>query len=187
MLRRMDENGFWRLIEDCKPGVPDPDAEHLAATPTTRLAAGPPPVVTGFAEQLSWALYRLDRREYGRELSGDAFLYMRAAVVAAGREVYDRVLREPAEFVPYAIGLVWAESLLYVPDRAYEQITGEEWDRGTCHSYESYSNADGWAGPWPHLARRSGRGHQPPGGQMAGSGSPVRSASATLPTTSGPG
>ncbi len=143
----MDEKGFWQLIEDCKPaGVPDPDAEHLAAMLTTRLIAGPLYVVTGFAEQLSWALYRLDRREYGRELSGDAFLYTRAAVVAAGREAYERVLRDPAEFVPYATELMWAESLLYVPDRAYEHIAGEEWDRSTRYSYESYSNAAGWAG-----------------------------------------
>lgn len=147
MLCRMDENGFWLLIEDCKPGAPDPDAEHLAATLTARLAAGPLYKVIGFAEYLSWALYRLDRREYGCDLSGDAFLYTRAAVVAAGRDAYEGVLGDPAEFVPYATGLVWAESLLYVPDRAYEHITGEEWDRSTRYSYESYSNAAGWAGP----------------------------------------
>ncbi|WP_433177225.1 DUF4240 domain-containing protein [Actinoallomurus sp. CA-150999] len=141
----MDENGFWRLIEDCQPGVPDPDAKHLAGTLTTRLAAGPLYAVIGFAEHLSWALYRLDRREYGRELSGDVFLYTRAAVVAAGPKAYERVLGDPAEFVPYSTGLVWAESLLYVPDRAYEHITGEEWGRSTRYSYESYSNAAGWA------------------------------------------
>ncbi|MCO6010578.1 DUF4240 domain-containing protein [Actinoallomurus purpureus] len=95
---------------------------------------------------MAWALYRQDRREYGRELSGDAFLYTRAAVVAAGPEVYERVLRDPAEFAPYASGRVWAERLLYVPDRAYEHIAGEEWDRSTRYSYESYSNAAGWSG-----------------------------------------
>ncbi|MEV3921013.1 DUF4240 domain-containing protein [Actinomadura coerulea] len=141
----MDENGFWLLIENCGPGVPDPDAEHLAATLVARLAAGPLSEVIGFAEHLAWALYRLDRREYGRDLSGDAFLYTRAAVVAAGREAYKRVRGDPADFVPYATGLVWAESLIYVPDRAYEQITGEEWGRNTRYSYESASNAAGWA------------------------------------------
>ncbi|MGI5205291.1 DUF4240 domain-containing protein [Spirillospora sp. CA-108201] len=92
----------------------------------------------------AWALYRLDRREYGHDLSGDAFLYTRAAVVANGREAYERVLGDLAEFVLYATELVWAESLLCVPDRAYEQITGEEWGRGTRYSCESYSNAAGW-------------------------------------------
>lgn len=143
----MDEHSFWQLIEGCKPGAPDPDAERLAAALTTRLAAGPLADVIGFAENLAWALYRLDRREYGHDLSGDAFLYTRAAVVADGREAYERVVGDPAEFVPYATELVWAECLLYVPDRAYEQLTGEEWDRGTRYSYESYSNAAGWGDP----------------------------------------
>ncbi|GGQ22939.1 hypothetical protein GCM10010187_44090 [Actinomadura coerulea] len=29
MLCRMDENGFWLLIENCRPGVPDPDPQLL--------------------------------------------------------------------------------------------------------------------------------------------------------------
>ncbi len=102
-------------------------------------------VVTGFAEQLSWALYRLDRKELGQCLSGDAFLYTRCAVVAAGREVFEGVLQDPGACAPFAAGLVWAESLLYTPDHAYERVTGEEWDRDTRYSYESYSNTWGWA------------------------------------------
>ena len=92
MLTRMNEDVFWQLIEDCRPTGPDPDAEILAATLTERLAQSPLSVVIGFAEQLSWALYRLDRKEYGYDLSGDAFLYTRAAVVAAGRS---RIRRRP--------------------------------------------------------------------------------------------
>ncbi|MFJ9118990.1 DUF4240 domain-containing protein [Streptomyces sp. NPDC102394] len=142
----MNENAFWQLISDCTSPLPDPDAVRLAAALTNRLAAGRLATVTGFAEQLSWALYRLDRREYGHDLSGGGFLYTRAAVVAAGREAYEAVLRDPELFVPYAAGLVWAEDLLYVPDMAYRRITGEEWDRSsTRYSYESYSNAAGWA------------------------------------------
>ncbi|PWK63615.1 uncharacterized protein DUF4240 [Streptomyces sp. CG 926] len=102
-------------------------------------------LVTGFAEQLSWALYQLDRKEYGYDLSDDAFLYTRAAVVAAGRVVFESVLQDPAVFEPYATDLIWAESLLYTPDRAYERITGEAWDRDTRYSYESCSNTEGWA------------------------------------------
>lgn len=75
-----------------------------------------------FAEQLSWALYRLDRREFGERQSGD-----------------------PARFEPYATGLVWAESLLYGPDAAYAHLTGRPWARDTRYSYESFSNAAGWA------------------------------------------
>ncbi|MEU9200830.1 DUF4240 domain-containing protein [Streptomyces sp. NPDC048332] len=141
----MNEDAFWQLIEDCKAAEPDPDAELLAATLTEWLAQSPLSLVIGFAEQLSWALYRLDRKEYGHDLSGDAFLYTRAAVVAAGRTEFDSVLHDPTAFTPYATDLIWAEHLLYTPDRAYERITGEEWDRNTRYSYESRSNTEGWA------------------------------------------
>ncbi|MER5892938.1 DUF4240 domain-containing protein [Streptomyces sp. NPDC001876] len=141
----MNEDVFWQLIEDCRPTEPDPDAEVLAAMLTERLALSPLSLVIGFAEQLSWALYRLDRKAYGYDLSGDAFLYTRAAVVAAGRTAFDSVLQDPAAFTPYVIDLIWAEPLLYAPDRAYERITGEEWDRDTRYSYESCSNTEGWA------------------------------------------
>ncbi|WP_369243646.1 DUF4240 domain-containing protein [Streptomyces sp. R41] len=141
----MNENAFWQLIDDCTPSTPDPDAEQLAMALTNRLSAGPLATVIGFAEQLSWALYRLDRKEYGHDLSSDSFLYTRAAVVAASREAYEAVLRDPQLFTPYAQDLIWAESLLYVPDEAYSRITGEEWDRSTRYSYESYSNTAGWA------------------------------------------
>ena len=141
----MNEDTFWQLIHDCTPSAPDPDAERLAAALTARLSAGPLATVIGFAEHLSWALYRLDRREYGHGLSGDRFLYTRAAVVAAGRDVHEATLGDPRLFAPYAQGLTWAESLLYVPDVAYERLTGEEWDRSTRYSYESSSNIAGWA------------------------------------------
>ncbi|MEV8536705.1 DUF4240 domain-containing protein [Streptomyces sp. NPDC051211] len=144
----MDENAFWELLEDCRPAGPDPDADLLAEALSVSLSAGPLHRVVAFAEKLSWLLYRLDRREYGRGLSGDQFLYTRCAVVAAGRAVYESVLDDPAEFVPYAEGLVWAEGLLYVPDQAYEHLTGEQWPRATRYSYESFTNREGWAGAW---------------------------------------
>lgn len=92
------------------------------------LVAGPLHAVIGFAEQLAWALYRLDRWQFGlqpkgRELSGDQYLHTRAAVVATGRAEYDRVLIDPCRFIAYAAGPVSTESLLYVPDEAYERIS----------------------------------------------------------------
>ncbi|MEU3601117.1 DUF4240 domain-containing protein [Streptomyces sp. NPDC006798] len=141
----MDEDSFWQLIEECRPVGDDPDADLLADALTARLSRGHLSEITGFAEILSHALYRLDRREFGADLSGDAFLYTRAAVVAEGRAVYERVLADPALFAPYAGDLVWAEALLYVPDRAHEHLTGEQWDRATRYSYESYTNKEGWS------------------------------------------
>lgn len=146
---RVNEATFWRLIDDCRPTTLDPDSEELAANLVTRLSGGTVAAVIGFAEQMSRLLYQLDRREYGLDLSSDAFLYTRAAVVAAGWEEYERVLRDPALFGPYAVELVWAEALLYVPDTAYRALTGEEWNRDTRYDYESFSNIDGWRVPRP--------------------------------------
>jgi hypothetical protein len=145
----MNEDEFWQLLEECRPADPDPEAELLAVALAERLGAGPVDRVTGFAEQLAFALHRLDRREFGEELSADAFLYTRAAVVAAGRSEYGRVLADPARFTPYAEELVWAESLLYVPDEVYPRLTGREWDRNTRYDYESYSNTEGWRATEP--------------------------------------
>ncbi|MBS2539119.1 DUF4240 domain-containing protein [Catenulispora sp. NF23] len=146
----MDEDSFWQLIEQCSPSDPDADhADHgdqLAEALTEALAVGPVSTIRGFAEQLAWALYRLDRREFGRDLSADAFLYTRCAVVADGRAVYEGVLADPALIAPYVNGLVWAEDLLYVPDEAYRELTGQEWEYSTRYDYETGSNTDGWAG-----------------------------------------
>ncbi|MFI6639052.1 DUF4240 domain-containing protein [Streptomyces sp. NPDC050504] len=141
----MNEDTFWRVIEECRPTEPDPDSEQHAAALTEHLAQCPVSVVVGFAEQLSWALHRLDRRELGQDLSGDAFLYMRCAVVAAGRETFEGALQDPGVFAAFAADFVWAESLLYTPDHAYERVTGEQWSRNTRYSYESYSNTSAWA------------------------------------------
>lgn len=150
----VDEDNFWQLIEQCSPSDPDPDADHadhadhadqLAEALTEALAVGPVSTIRGFAEQLAWALYRLDRREFGKDMSADAFLYTRCAVVADGRAVYESVLADPTLFAPYVNDLVWAESLLYVPDEAYLELTGQEWDRDTRYDYETGSNTDGWA------------------------------------------
>ncbi|MFE4593593.1 DUF4240 domain-containing protein [Streptomyces laurentii] len=144
----MNEDAFWDLIEAHRPAGEDPDAERLTEALTERLRRGPVDVVTGFAEQLSWLLYRLDGPAWGEqgEQSGDSFLYARAAVVAAGRAQYEHVLANPAAFAPYVDDLVWAEGLLYVPDRAYRELTGEEWSRETRYSYESGSNTRAWEG-----------------------------------------
>lgn len=162
----MDENAFWQVIERCRPAAPDPDGAGLSAGLIRTLVAGPLYAVIGFAEQLSWALYRLDRGQFGlqstgRQLSGDQFLYARAAVVAAGRAEYERVVIDPSRFIPYAAGRVGAESLIHVPDEAYERISGAVWDRRTRYDFESYSNAKGWSGapvqrPWVGVSAPSG-------------------------------
>jgi hypothetical protein len=68
-------------------------------------------------------------------------------VVAAGRAVWEAVFFNVDQFAPYTASTHEGESLLYVPDRAYELATGEEWDRSTRYCFETFSNLDGW----PHL------------------------------------
>ncbi|MGW9130044.1 hypothetical protein [Streptomyces sp. NPDC055681] len=83
--------------------------------------------------------------------------------------MYEIVLQDPAYFVPYATGLIWAESLLYAPGRAYEHITGEKWDRRTRATSPTRTLRDGPVTPpdqvaptgrqlklWPSDAGRDG-------------------------------
>jgi hypothetical protein len=107
---------------------------------TADLAAGPMVAVLGFANRLDEALRRLDlialqgQHVWDTEddlhadpppLDRDGFLDARAAVVCAGRDIYERVLADPAAFSG-----IWdfsAEMLLYEPVEAYEAKTGRPW------------------------------------------------------------
>jgi hypothetical protein len=163
----MDQDEFWALIG----GLHTADADVLVE----RLAAMPVAAITGFADRLAEALHALDTPELADQPvwdveqdpeadeplspSDDAFLYTRCAVVASGRETYERVRAEPT-----ALAGRWdlgREDLLYVAPRAYEQATGEEWDHESPVSYETGSawpedaSAPLGHGPW----RDSGMTH----------------------------
>jgi hypothetical protein len=145
---------FWRLIDLLDGSVDDEAVERLEDALAGRDAAA----IVAFADRLAEALFRLDLRvladqpfsdledpgggaDWGQ--SADAFLYARCAVVAAGRKVFDSVLREPSEFArPWDLG---AEVLLGVAPNAYGQVTGREWDHEEPVSYESGSNPEGWS------------------------------------------
>lgn len=142
----MDQDEFWALIGQC---LADGDPEVLVE----RLAAMPVEAITGFADRLAEALYGLDTPELADQpvwdadqdpeadkplpLSDDAFLYVRCAVVATGREAYERVRADP-EALAGQWDLDW-EDLLYLAPRAYERATGEEWDQESPVSYETGS------------------------------------------------
>ncbi|MFD7905211.1 MULTISPECIES: DUF4240 domain-containing protein [unclassified Kitasatospora] len=147
---------FWELVGTLGGPAVLERCDHLEEACeglAQRLALGPVEEITGFGERLAEALYRLDRAEFGRLPVQDAeaphdwqtddhFLYTRAAVVTAGREVYEGVFGHPERFAPYTA--LQAEELLYVHEEAYEAATGEEWDFLTRYDYESCSNAEGW-------------------------------------------
>lgn len=144
----MPEDEFWRFI-----AVPDrsTDADAVERL-TAALRAGGRRKAVGFAERLAATLYELDREvschqpvrwfdepadEPPIPLSDDSFLYLRAAVVAQGRAVLERVLADPAALLtrPWDDG----EALLY----AAEDAAGGEIE--TKFSYETGSDEEHWS------------------------------------------
>jgi hypothetical protein len=132
----MTEDEFWEWIAQLGGRVEESGFDGL----TDGLAVGSMEVLLGFAGRLDEALRRLDllalqaQHVWDTEddlltdappLDRDGFLDARAAVVCAGRDVYNRVLADPSAFAG-----IWdfsAEMLLYVPVEAYEARTGRPW------------------------------------------------------------
>ena len=141
MLLVIDEEEFWSLVKPLGRYPDDEDFERL----TARLAIRPEADITGFADRLALVLWTLDTPAHfaaARTASSDVFLYVRCAVVAAGRKAYDRVLRKPAALEKYADEE--AELLLTAAEQAYEQATGLLWEHETPVSYETGSNTVAW-------------------------------------------
>jgi hypothetical protein len=132
----MTEDEFWDRVATLGGRVVEDGFDRL----TAGLAAGPMVTVLGFADRLDEALRRLDLLALAAQhvwdteddllddpppLDRDGFLDARAAVICAGRDIYERVLTDPSAF-----GGIWdfsAEMLLYVPVEAYEAKTGKPW------------------------------------------------------------
>ncbi|MFE7712128.1 DUF4240 domain-containing protein [Streptomyces sp. NPDC057486] len=145
---------FWALIAILDGKATEKSCQRLAEELSRRSV----PDIFGFAERHAEALYRLDQEKFGTlpvvnltlrnsspfPQSADVFLYTRCAVVAAGQAVWESVFFDTDKFAPYTSTEYDGEWLLYVPDKAYELATGEEWDRSTRYCFESYSNRDGW-------------------------------------------
>jgi hypothetical protein len=144
---------FWEMIRRLS-GSADPEAVEGLTAVLARIDAT---AITGFADRLAEALHALDRRSLAEQPfrdteapdgpvvseSADGFLYARCAVVAAGREMFERVLHDESAFArPWDLG---AEGLLEVAPEAYERATGREWDHVEPVSYESAANDAGWA------------------------------------------
>ena len=145
---------FWALIATLNGEATHANCQRLAEELSHRSV----PEIIGFAERHAEALYRLDQEKFGTlpvadmtEMGGrpfpqssDSFLYARCAVVAAGQDVWESVFFDTNRFAPYTSTEYDGEWLLYVPDKAYELATGEEWDRETRYCFETCSNKDGW-------------------------------------------
>lgn len=146
----MSEQHFWEVIslldwdqEGDDDAVVEPAAAHLAAGPVRHILE--------FADLLSEKLYALDSKAYAMHIGEDAwspdryfsvdnFLYARCCVVANGKEMFEKVLRDPMQ-MPKDLTF---EALLYIPAEAYERKTGKKYDYSPAFPIETYSNEKGW-------------------------------------------
>lgn len=150
----MTKDDFWAAIAILGGVADDASTSRLV----DYLADRGEPAIVAFAETLARAVFDLDTPTHGAQsvydssedadgpaipMSSDVFLHARLAVVASGRDAYERVLADPT-----AMSGVWplaeAESLLDVAGRAYEAATGLLWDHQTTVSMETGSNAAAW-------------------------------------------
>ncbi|RNF83227.1 DUF4240 domain-containing protein [Montanilutibacter psychrotolerans] len=149
----MDEKEFWRIIGLFNwKRTGDDDAVLKPAV--KELAKQSLEDIQAFEEILSQKLYALDTLAHAKQIGTDAyvddkqhfsvdvFLYARCCVVANGRDFYESVLSDPAEF-PEDMDF---EALLELASAAYELKSGNAPDFfDTSVSYETFSNQEGWA------------------------------------------
>ncbi len=142
----LDEGAFWSLI-DLLQGRTDEDAlERL------RAGIGSKRQAIAFQERLALVLFDLDREALAEQrvhfddmepddapmpLSDDTFLYLRAGIVARGRDTVAAVIADPSLLAQGS----WPdfEDLLYVA----EEVADDEIE--TAVSYETGSNAAHWS------------------------------------------
>jgi hypothetical protein len=143
----MTDDEFWGLIDvfEGRNVCDDGPYERLSAN----LAAGPEDRIFGFADKLAELLFGLDRRDLATvsrtPLGDDGFLYVRCAVVVAGRAAYASVLADKTAFLPFTVDAGGhADALLDVASNAYTSKTGLEWDHLEPHDFETMSNEEGW-------------------------------------------
>jgi hypothetical protein len=143
----LSESQFWQIISllDWQQTTD----EAILKPAVTALSQMPVANIYIFKDLLSEKLFALDTKrhaqvyveKYGDDyLSVDDFLYTRCAVVAEGKDFYEKVLKNPTDF-PIETAF---ESLLYLANVAYEQKTGKPFNYTPSHNYETKSNLVAW-------------------------------------------
>lgn len=149
-LSPLADDPFWKLIDVPDHAPSDEGMDRLVDV----LAAEKVDVIAQFSQTLAEKLNRLDapsnlRQSDGSQpaaqMSPDAFLYYRCAIVAAGRTAFERVLEYPGIDQEEWDGSA-GELLLSVPERAAEKKTGREVVFVNSVSYETGSNRQAWSG-----------------------------------------
>lgn len=146
----LTDEAFWKLIALLDWDQTGNDAKVVAPL-VLELEQKPLALIYRFLDLLSEKLWHLDTRHHAQVflddpeeegyLSSDDFLYARCAVVANGKEYYEKVLHQPSEMPTH----LTFEPLLYVAMTAYQNKTGKSLMALPPHNYETYSNKKGWA------------------------------------------
>ncbi len=141
----LSESNFWRVIDSIDWSQTSPEGQLRPAI--AMLATMPLASIYLFSDMLSEKLFLLDTRVHGDaylqgedEFSVDDFLYARCAVVAEGRDYYEKIVQIPSK-MPHELSF---EPLLNLADRAYELKTGKKFEYFPIRSVETYSNTAGW-------------------------------------------
>jgi hypothetical protein len=141
------ETDFWSIIDKIDWSKKPSEAKLKTAVKT--LSKLPVSNIYLFADKLAEKLFLLDTAAHGKfylekdagtYFSVDDFLYVRCAVIAEGREYFEKVLQNPAE-MPNEITF---EPILYLANSAFELKIGKEFDYFPTFNYETYSNKAGW-------------------------------------------
>lgn len=141
------EDDFWRIIN--KIDWSKKGSENKIAPAVKALAKMPVASICLFADKLSAKLFQLDTRAHANTyaanepdnfISADDFLYARCAVIAEGKDYYEKVLNDPAQ-MPEDIVF---EPLLYLSDDAFEAKMNVPFNYMPTYNYETQSNKSGW-------------------------------------------
>lgn len=141
------EDDFWCIID--KIDWSKKGGENKVAPAVKALAKLPVACICLFADKLSEKLFQLDTRAHANTyaanepdnfISADDFLYARCAVIAEGKEYYEKVLNDPAQ-MPEDIVF---EPLLYLADDAFEIKMNVPFNYVPTYNYETQSNKLGW-------------------------------------------
>lgn len=143
------EADFWNVIKLLDWSKEEDDSQVVAPL-INYLALQPLAHIYRFSDILSEKLWQLDTRAHAQVflddpeeegyLSVDDFLYTRCAVVANGKDYYEKVLNNPQLMPPD----LTFEPLLYIALKAYKQKTNKHFISASAFNYETYSNKKGW-------------------------------------------
>ncbi len=124
----LSDDLFWKIIDSFdwskKTG------SDVLASGVERLAAQETVFIYLFADVLHEKLAQLNTKAHAQSFatnkkghfSGDDFLYTRCAVIAEGKDYFEKVVNEPSAMPTDII----FEALLNLPDIAYKTKTGKE-------------------------------------------------------------